>query len=81
MLLEKYPDSNFIIIGDHPKDALLSKNLNCPFIGVLTGSHNGDSLIEARDNAKLTLILKSVKQISIEMIFRLFNEYRKNNSY
>ncbi len=74
ILYEKYPRSSFIIIGDHPKDALLSKNLNCPFIGVLTGSHTEDSLRKARANIKLTLILKSVKQISIGKILTLLNK-------
>jgi len=73
-LFEKYPNSNFIIIGDHPKDALLSKNLNCPFIGVLTGSHAEDSLRKARANDKLTLILKSVKQISVDAIHNLLDK-------
>jgi len=73
-LFEKYPNSNFIIIGDHPKDALLSKNLNCPFIGVLTGSHAEDSLRKARSNDKLTLILKSVKQISVDAIHNLLDK-------
>ncbi|MBY8985874.1 MAG: HAD hydrolase-like protein [Candidatus Lokiarchaeota archaeon] len=71
ILSEEYPGSNIIIIGDHPKDALLSKNLSTPFIGVLTGSHTENSLREARENSELTLILKSVKQISIGMILAL----------
>lgn len=73
---EKYPRTNFVIIGDHPKDALLSKNLNYPFIGVLTGSHAEKSLRKARANDKLTLILKSVKYIKIDMILSLLNELR-----
>ena len=77
-LQQKFPISQFIIIGDHPKDALLSKSLNCPYIGVLTGSHTESSLREARANNKLTLILKSVKQISIDMIFTLLNEYSRS---
>jgi phosphoglycolate phosphatase len=76
ILYEKCPSSNFIIIGDHPKDALLSKNLGCPFIGVLTGSHDEQSLRKARENDKITLILKNVKQITIEMVNKLFNEIR-----
>lgn len=77
ILYKKFPKSKFIIIGDHPKDALLSKNLKCPFIGVLTGSHNENSLRETRANDKLTLISKSVKNISYEMISRLLNEYNR----
>jgi len=34
LLLEKnYPKHYIIVIGDHPKDVMLSNNLNCPFIG------------------------------------------------
>jgi phosphoglycolate phosphatase len=71
ILYEKFPKSIFIIIGDHPKDALLSKNLNCPFIGVLTGSHTENSLREARADSEQTLILRSVKHLSIEDLLRL----------
>ena len=39
ILSEKYPKSKILIIGDHPKDAMLAKNLKCPFIGVFTGFH------------------------------------------
>ena len=76
ILYEKNPGSEFIIIGDHPKDALLSKSLKCPFIGVLTGSHDEESLRKARENDKLALILKNVKQITVEMINKLMNEFK-----
>ena len=36
ILNDMYPKSRVIVIGDHPKDVLLSNNFNCPFIGVLT---------------------------------------------
>ena len=74
ILREKNPGSNYIIIGDHPKDALLSKNLSCPFIGVLSGSHDKESLRKARENDKISLILKNVKQITVEMINKLIND-------
>ena len=74
ILYEKNPGSTFIIIGDHPKDALLSKNLSCPFIGVLSGSHDEESLRKARENDNITLILKNVKQITVEMINKLIND-------
>ena len=67
-LLEKYPSSKFIIIGDHPKDAMLSKNLNCPFIGVLTGIHTTGQLKKARENDSTTIILKSIKEITVDII-------------
>ncbi|MHA1988476.1 MAG: HAD family hydrolase [Promethearchaeota archaeon] len=73
-LHERYPSSKFIIVGDHPKDALLSKYLNCPFIGVLSGSHDEESLRKARDNDKISLILKNVKQITVEIINKLIND-------
>jgi phosphoglycolate phosphatase len=76
ILYVKFPKSDFIIIGDHPKDALFSKNLSCPFIGVLTGSHAENSLRKARADDKLTLILKSVKHIRIDMILSLLNRLR-----
>ncbi|MFW9825225.1 MAG: HAD family hydrolase [Candidatus Thorarchaeota archaeon] len=77
ILNKTFPESQFIIIGDHPKDALLSKDLKCPFIGVLTGSHSEKSLREARANDDLTLISKSVKNISYEMINKLISELNR----
>jgi len=74
ILHEQNPGSTFIIIGDHPKDALLSKSLSCPFIGVLSGSHDEESLRKARENDNITLILKNVKQITVEMINKLIND-------
>ena len=44
ILYSKYPGYKFIVIGDHPKDVMLSNNLNCPFIGVLTGYHSANQL-------------------------------------
>ena len=76
ILREKNPRSNYIIIGDHPKDALFSKNLNCPFIGVLTGSHSEELLRKARGNDKITLILKKVPQITVDKIHNLLNKIR-----
>lgn len=70
LILEKnYPGYNIIIIGDHPKDVLLSNNLNCPFIGVLTGNHSVDQLKEIKKGK--TLIIKSVGDLSIESIYSL----------
>jgi len=68
ILSEKYPKSKILIIGDHPKDAMLAKNLDCPFIGVLTGFHNADQLKHARGNNKTTLILKKIKQLSVDKV-------------
>ena len=66
ILYKMYPDKKFIIIGDHPKDAMLSKFLGCPFIGVLTGFHSSEDLKSQRTNK--ILILDSVNDITIEHI-------------
>jgi len=71
ILSEKYPKSKILIIGDHPKDALLANNLDCPFIGVLTGFHTANQLKEARNSEKQTLIIKNVKSITVDMIYSL----------
>ncbi|MFX0138709.1 MAG: HAD family hydrolase [Candidatus Hodarchaeota archaeon] len=70
-LLEKYPGFKFIIIGDHPKDAMLSNALNCPFIGVLTGFHTADQLKQAKCNNNKCLVLKNITQISVDKIYSL----------
>lgn len=61
-----YSKHKVIIIGDHPKDALLSNNLNCPFIGVLTGNHSAEQLKEIKHGK--VLIIDSVSDLSIENI-------------
>ncbi|MFX0027746.1 MAG: HAD family hydrolase [Candidatus Hermodarchaeota archaeon] len=75
-LLESYPSSQFVIIGDHPKDAMLAKNLNCSFIGVLTGFHTKNQLLEARKQRNQTQIVKKVYNISIDII----NSILKNSN-
>ncbi|MFX1412072.1 MAG: HAD family hydrolase, partial [Promethearchaeota archaeon] len=60
ILLKKYPNHKFIIIGDHPKDVMLSNNLNCPFIGVLTGNHSAHQLKEYKYGD--IIIIKSIKE-------------------
>ena len=69
ILEKKYPNYKIIIIGDHPKDAMLSNNLNCPFIGVLTGNHSEDQLKQIKTNK--ILILDSLKALTIEKILNL----------
>ncbi|MHA1412274.1 MAG: HAD family hydrolase [Promethearchaeota archaeon] len=66
ILKKKYPEYRVIIIGDHPKDAMLATNLNCPFIGVLTGNHSAEDLLKYKE--KETIIVRSVKDITIEII-------------
>lgn len=69
ILESKYPGYKIIVIGDHPKDVMLSNNLNCPFIGVLTGHHSGEEL-KAIKNGKI-LILNNVNAITIQNIKNL----------
>ena len=70
VLLEMYPQHQFVIIGDHPKDMNLSEMLNCPFIGVLTGTTTIDQL--RRNEKRKYIILNSVAEITIEKIHSLF---------
>ena len=67
---KKYPNYKVIIIGDHPKDVMLSNNLDCPFIGVLTGNHSAQELSDLKKGEHL--ILNSVKEIDLSKIYRLF---------
>ena len=68
-LLDTYPEAQFLIIGDHPKDKALAENLRAPFIGVLTGNH---SVAELQQNSTIkTKILNSVKEIKPKMIYSL----------
>ena len=66
ILIKTYPTNIFIIIGDHPKDVMLSNNMNCPFIGVLTGSHSAHQLKRYKDND--IIIINSIKELSIDKI-------------
>ncbi|MFW9826573.1 MAG: HAD family hydrolase [Candidatus Thorarchaeota archaeon] len=69
---KNYSKYKIIIIGDHPKDVLLSNNLSCPFIGVLTGNHSAEQLKEIK-RGKI-LIIDSVSDLSIENINSLVDE-------
>ena len=66
---EKYPGYRIIVIGDHPKDVMLSNNLNCPFIGVLTGHHSANQLKDIKVGK--ALIINSVSELDIDMIYSL----------
>jgi phosphoglycolate phosphatase len=70
---EIYPRDKFIIIGDHPKDAMLAKGLKCPFIGVLTGFYDSNQLIQARDDKNQTKIIKEVKFLTVDMVNSIGN--------
>ncbi|MFX1275455.1 MAG: HAD family hydrolase [Promethearchaeota archaeon] len=76
LLFSKYQNHEFVIIGDHPKDKLLSDMLNCPFIGVLTGHHSKDQLIGKY--SKNQLILKSIENINKLQIYSLFDNKFNN---
>jgi phosphoglycolate phosphatase len=65
----KYPNHQVIVIGDHPKDVMLSNNLNCPFIGVLTGNHSAQELSDLKKGRYL--ILNSVQEINQNIINEL----------
>jgi phosphoglycolate phosphatase-like HAD superfamily hydrolase len=66
--METYPQAKFIIIGDHPKDAMLARNLNCFYIGVLTGFHSERQLKQARGRNNQVKIVKKIKKITVNMI-------------
>lgn len=66
ILLDNYPNNKFIIIGDHYKDVMLSNNLNCPFIGVLTGNHSAHQLKGYKDDD--IIIINSIKELTIDKI-------------
>jgi len=68
-LHKKFPGFKFIVIGDHPKDAKLSLNLKCPFIGILTGHHSSKSLESVRNNRMV--VINSVKDLSVDIIYSL----------
>ena len=66
---KKYPNHKIIIIGDHPKDVMLSNNLECPFIGVLTGNHSAQELSALKNGNYL--ILNSIREINKLQIYEL----------
>jgi phosphoglycolate phosphatase len=69
LLHKKYPGYQIIVIGDHPKDVLLSNNLECPFIGVLTGNHSSKQLKEIKIGK--ILIINSASEITVDLIYSL----------
>ncbi|MFW9818944.1 MAG: HAD family hydrolase [Candidatus Thorarchaeota archaeon] len=71
-LNNKYSGYKIIVIGDHPKDAMLSNNLNCPFIGVLTGNHSANQLREIKDGK--IKIINSVSNLDINLIYSLIKK-------
>ena len=68
---KNYSNHHIIVIGDHPKDVMLSNNLECPFIGVLTGNHSNQDLIELKKGKYI--ILNSIREITRNRILELLN--------
>ncbi|MFX1256386.1 MAG: HAD family hydrolase [Promethearchaeota archaeon] len=69
-LVKKYPNHNFVVIGDHPNDNELAEMLDCPFIGVLTGYHTDKQL--RQDNNSQVLILNNINELTKDKINSLF---------
>lgn len=74
-LIKTYPQTKFIIIGDHPKDAMLARNLECFYIGVLTGFHSARQLKQARNQNNQTIIVKKIKKITVNMIKTILQNF------
>jgi len=70
MLEKNYPEYYIVIIGDHPKDVMLSNNLNCPFIGVLTGHHSSEQLKEIK-KGKVQIINAVSDLTKFNIVFNL----------
>ncbi|MFX1591432.1 MAG: HAD family hydrolase [Promethearchaeota archaeon] len=69
ILNNRYPGYFIIVIGDHPKDVMLSNNLNCPFIGVLTGNYSSTQLKEIKKGN--IVIINNVNELTIDIIYSL----------
>lgn len=69
ILNSKYPGYKFIVIGDHPKDVMLSNNLGCPFIGVLTGNYTSNQLKEIKNGT--AVIINDVSEMTVDLIHSL----------
>ncbi len=71
ILINNYPQYEFIVVGDHPSDVKLSQLLGCPFIGVLTGSHSREDLEKINNNN--SLILGIASDITPDIIYSFFD--------
>ncbi len=71
-LLKTYKGFHFVMIGDTPHDRELAEELECPFIGVLTGMHSYEELKSNRKKVK-SLILNNVVEITSQKIYSLFD--------
>jgi phosphoglycolate phosphatase-like HAD superfamily hydrolase len=69
IVYNKYPGYKIIVIGDHPKDVLLSNNFDCPFIGVLTGNYSSNQLKEIKKGK--AVIINDVSELTADLIYSL----------
>ncbi|MBY9006545.1 MAG: HAD hydrolase-like protein [Candidatus Lokiarchaeota archaeon] len=70
---ENYPDYSYFIVGDHISDRRLAEMLNSKFIGVLTGNHSKEELLD--DSSVPVLILENISQLSVEKFISFMNIY------
>ncbi len=70
-LHEKFPNHEFVVIGDHLNDRGLAEMLNCPFVGVLTGFHSREQL--SKNSKTKTLILGNVNDITFKRLENLLS--------
>jgi phosphoglycolate phosphatase len=72
-LLVNYAESKFVVIGDHLCDRELANQLDCPFIGVLTGFSLTEELMNA--GTSTGIILKNINDITPDLIYKLLQEW------
>ncbi|MBY8983128.1 MAG: HAD hydrolase-like protein [Candidatus Lokiarchaeota archaeon] len=64
---ERFPEHNYIIVGDHLSDRRLAEMLNCRFIGILTGNHSKQELSEG--SSVPVLIVDNITKLSLDKLF------------
>lgn len=69
---KNFPNKQIIVIGDHINDAKVAEMLDCPFIGVLTGTTTKEKLIESISVPYL--ILKSIRDLNLNVIYSILKE-------
>jgi len=64
-----FPEFNYIVVGDNPSDKNLAIMLECPFIGLLTGT---SSRIELENECDIpVLILDDISYLTIDKIKKI----------
>jgi len=71
-LEQNFPNRQIIVIGDHINDVKVAEMLDCPFIGLLTGTTTKEKLIESISVPYL--ILKSIRDLNINVIYSVLKE-------